>query len=696
MDRMAECNISEVLEAIKQADPENNIVSNNIDQDLNLIYPSQNQNQNMMNNYTPPGYNGKIPTGIVEIIEQPASKALRFRYKCEGRSAGSIPGVHSTPDVKTFPTIRIAGYKGKAICVVSCVTKDPPYRPHPHSLVGKENCRKGVCTVQFPQDTMTITFDKLGVQCVKKKEIEEALRVREEIRVDPFKTGFDHKKNPSSIDLNVIRLCFQVFVMNKEGKFNRGLAPVVSEPIYDKKANSDLMICKMSHCSASVHGGTEMIILCERVNKDDIQIVFYEESNGKVIWEGLGDFTPPQVHKQVGISFRTPAYHDPMIDRTVHAYVQLRRPSDGMTSESIQFNFLPSGRPGNLYSLRRALARKSFNNDTVSNDVTFNNNINVNRYLMDINLESKVRQSPLRPSQKCTLENRASQTSCTNLNNENTIGPDFNKAQNEWLDCNDVNRWVEQSQEAIVKLPCADELETASLNNSAADQCLDELLSQVVELDKIYEDTQAKLMNDQHEAMEIQSDVRDDQTYTSLQLAMKNPLWVNQEVAPSQEPFNKEQTPPTPPLPRRDAENKVPPLPPKRIRKTPSMPVLTNQMFYAPNKTLPSSPKLVTKPGLFSKLFSRKPKKDASYPNNGLTGITNNTIRCESMPPVRAMARLDGDETPPYGAELTDVEHYALYTAMAPRATDSEFDEMSFYYSPVEGGKILLEAKQTG
>ncbi|CAB0031727.1 unnamed protein product [Trichogramma brassicae] len=442
------------------------------------------------------------------------------------------------------------------------------------------------------------------------------------------------------------------------------------------------------------------IILKNLKNEDLFNICLAAEIQRNIDLKRLRDFIKTLVDVllviKVGISFRTPAYHDPMIDRTVHAYVQLRRPSDGMTSESIQFNFLPSGRPGNLYSLRRALARKSFNNDIVSDDVTFNNNINVNRYLMDINLESKVRLSPLRPSQKCTLENRASQTSCTNLNNENTIVPDFNKAQNEWLDCNDVNRWVEQSQEAIVKLPCADELETASLSNSAADQCLDELLSQVVELDKIYEDTQAKLMNDQHEAMEIQSDVRDDQTYTSLQLAMKNPLWVNQEAAPSQEPFNKEQTPPTPPLPRRDVENKVPPLPPKRIRKTPSMPVLTNQMFYAPNKTLPSSPKLVTKPGLFSKLFSRKPKKDASYPNNGLTGIANNTIRCESMPPVRAMARLDGDETPPYGAELTDVEHYALYTAMAPRATDSEFDEMSFYYSPVEGGKILLEAKQTG
>lgn len=44
----------------------------------------------------------------VEIIEQPASKALRFRYECEGRSAGSIPGVNSTPENKTFPSIRVS------------------------------------------------------------------------------------------------------------------------------------------------------------------------------------------------------------------------------------------------------------------------------------------------------------------------------------------------------------------------------------------------------------------------------------------------------------------------------------------------------------------------------------------------------------------------------------------------------------
>lgn len=64
----------------------------------------------------------------VKIIEQPASKALRFRYECEGRSAGSIPGVSSSPENKTFPTIQIVGYRGRAVVVVSCVTKDAPHR----------------------------------------------------------------------------------------------------------------------------------------------------------------------------------------------------------------------------------------------------------------------------------------------------------------------------------------------------------------------------------------------------------------------------------------------------------------------------------------------------------------------------------------------------------------------------------------
>lgn len=64
----------------------------------------------------------------VEITEQPAPKAIRFRYECEGRSAGSIPGVRSTQENKTFPSIRVVNYVGRAVVVVSCVTKDQPFK----------------------------------------------------------------------------------------------------------------------------------------------------------------------------------------------------------------------------------------------------------------------------------------------------------------------------------------------------------------------------------------------------------------------------------------------------------------------------------------------------------------------------------------------------------------------------------------
>ena len=43
----------------------------------------------------------------VELVEQPKQRGLRFRYQCEGRSAGSIPGDTSSTEKKTFPTIKV-------------------------------------------------------------------------------------------------------------------------------------------------------------------------------------------------------------------------------------------------------------------------------------------------------------------------------------------------------------------------------------------------------------------------------------------------------------------------------------------------------------------------------------------------------------------------------------------------------------
>ncbi|XP_019550742.2 embryonic polarity protein dorsal-like [Aedes albopictus] len=299
----------------------------------------------------------------IVITEQPQSKALRFRYECEGRSAGSIPGVSSTAEQKTFPTIEIRGYTGRVVVVVSCVTKDPPYRPHPHNLVGKEGCKKGVCTVEINNSSMSYTFSNLGIQCVKKKDIKDALQLREEIRVDPFKTGYGHGKQPASIDLNAVRLCFQAFLEGQQrGHFTNPLVPVVSDIIYDKKAMSELVICKLSHVAATMAGGKEVILLCEKVVKEDIAVRFYEEQQGKIVWEDHGEFPHSNVHKQVAISFRTPRYRSLDVEHSVMVHIQLKRPSDGATSEPVPFELIPVD--GDNYCKKRK--RSQFNSSEIT------------------------------------------------------------------------------------------------------------------------------------------------------------------------------------------------------------------------------------------------------------------------------------------------------------------------------------------
>ncbi|XP_018403565.1 PREDICTED: embryonic polarity protein dorsal-like [Cyphomyrmex costatus] len=758
----------------------------------------------------------------VEILEQPASKALRFRYECEGRSAGSIPGVNSTPENKTFPSIRIVGYKGRAMVVVSCVTKDAPYRPHPHNLVGKEVCKQGVCTVEIPSGNMVVTFSNLGIQCVKKKDIEEALKMRQELRVDPFRTGFEHKRHPTNIDLNAVRLCFQVFLEgSQKGKFNKPLAPIVSDPIYDKKAMSDLVICKLSHCSAPVAGGINMILLCEKVAKEDIQVRFFEERDGQLIWEGYGDFQPTHVHKQTAIAFRTPSYRTQEVEQPVQAFIQLRRPSDGATSEPLPFQMLPlgTGRPA-FWSLRKAFARKKteystftkilsaetalfdnvapkfsrnideFNNNDL-NTKKLNSKISALRALNDLyNVKNHVdlcngdlkalinsAQNVEQPAKSAVLNYENNETIIPGINAESNreisklyiLGDsnvennafnseykerivdatpcvksnaqengtsvlksvDNSKDRSDWFDF-EIGKWVQKGQVCLKEK----NNETEFKNETGGDsRPFNEFLSQVAELDQIYADTHNKLVQAVAEtkvnSQMMDIDVCDNQTYTSLQMAMKNPVELfditddrkYEDVAVPTQDAEVPVASPTLTIKRdvmHESEERLPPLPPKRIRKMPSMPLLprpisaqtlTTSLTKAPNKDLPSLPGTLSKnarQGLFSKLFAKKIKKDKcldlsrdndpslniSYlSRTSVQDVVQSQIPRPSMTSVKSL-KLNDDE-PPYGVDLTEAEHYALYTTMAPRATASEFDEMSFYYSLVEDGKILTETKET-
>ncbi|XP_030763617.1 embryonic polarity protein dorsal-like [Sitophilus oryzae] len=291
----------------------------------------------------------------VRIIEQPASKALRFRYECESRFAGSIPGASSTPEYKTYPEIEVVGYKGKAVVVVFCVMKDPPYTVHPHNLVGKEGCKNGFCTLPIPADTMRVRFSKLAIQCVKKKDIKSSLKLKEKYNVDYFRQHFAPQNELSSIDLNAVRLCFQVLIEgDTPGKYRYPLTPVVSNIIYDKKAVSDLTIVKLSSRVGYVDIPKNIILVCDKVAKDDIEIHFFEMKNDEIVWSAKADFLQHQVHKHHAIWFKTPRYKTLDVTESVKVFIQLYRPSDQATSEPLPFELLPANSVDDHFKRKRA------------------------------------------------------------------------------------------------------------------------------------------------------------------------------------------------------------------------------------------------------------------------------------------------------------------------------------------------------
>lgn len=514
------------------------------------------------------------------------------------------------------------------------------------------------------------------------------------------------------------------------------------------------------------------------------------------------------------------------VEQPVQVYIQLKRPSDGATSEPFPFLMLPlgAGRPA-FWSLRKAFARKKtdytsfgkilateptlFSNVTPkfprnideynNNDFDtkkWNNKISALRALNDLynvkntldsyNGSMEINQNIAQNidhakntiidyrnndlsinEEKRTIENEQlnrmyksypnyidKETKDMNLEiltrpKSNTVenacvlkNTEIFKDKSDWFDYSEVSKWVQKGQICLKEKE--NEIDFKIEVTEDCNKSFNDLLTQVAELDQIYADTHAKLVqaafeqNTTDQSMDI--DVCDNQTYTSLQMAMKNPIEFTdlsnerkyEDVCVLKTDTN--QSCPSPPVTTKrdgtqETEERLPPLPPKRIRKMPSMPLLPrpischttpDSFIEAPNKTLPSLPSTLTKnskQGLFSKLFAKKVKKDkdtilnvSKETTQSLTTTgnisyltTNNTSNNSQLQIPRASIvsttsvkslRLEGDETPPYGMELTEAEHYALYTAMAPHATASEFDEMSFYYSPVEDGKIYSEKKE--
>ncbi|XP_044059971.1 transcription factor RelB isoform X2 [Siniperca chuatsi] len=290
------------------------------------------------------------------VVEEPKERGMRFRYECEGRSAGSILGTSSTETSKTQPAIEIQGpidNLKRVTVTASLVTKDLPHRPHPHCLVGKD-CPNGsgICVVTLnPHSSRRHSFANLGIQCVRRKELDVSLQKRRSQNIDPFQTG--HSKGIEDMDMNAVRLCFQCELEWEDGRKDC-LSPVVSNPIYDKKATttSQLKISCLNLDRGSCTGKTEIYMLCDKVQKDDIEIIFRRGS-----WKARGEFAQTDVHRQIAIVFKTPPYQDQNITEEVEVSVALRRLSDQMESEPVTFTYLPHN--PDPYEVKRKIKIKS-------------------------------------------------------------------------------------------------------------------------------------------------------------------------------------------------------------------------------------------------------------------------------------------------------------------------------------------------
>ncbi|RUS85575.1 hypothetical protein EGW08_006658 [Elysia chlorotica] len=291
----------------------------------------------------------------VVITEQPQQRGFRFRYACEGGSHGGLQGTRSERSRKSYPTIKVENYTGALKVVVSLVTDEKTPRPHAHKLVGT-NCKNGYCSVEIKANSEPISFPNICISHVTRRNLIDVLTERflDRIKLNRRLSGTnlnpdqtiseDQSKN---MQLNVVCLSFEVYLGSPDGSFGKMLPAVVSQPIFDSKSPgaSALKICRMDKYGGCCSGNEEVFLLCEKVQKDDIQVRFVEQNeDGGVEWEAYGNFGPLDVHRQYAIVFKTPAYWNTNIDKAVNVLIMLQRKSDKEVSEPKAFTYFPQNR----------------------------------------------------------------------------------------------------------------------------------------------------------------------------------------------------------------------------------------------------------------------------------------------------------------------------------------------------------------
>lgn len=392
----------------------------------------------------------------------------------------------------------------------------------------------------------------------------------------------------------------------------------------------------------------------------------------------------------------------------VKVFIQLRRPSDGATSEPLPFLFTPDDSGKLAFWLLRALKP---NFDALA------------KILVDMN----------HPLTQEILALRRSKSPVTNVNidemvvavtqnkhfcHSNVISEDESededeeeeKFSNESTD-KDEKDTNESGNHAVSE---ADLRSTSFEKEKSLQDAIDDLSTvtpdKLSELGLVFSEAEEEPLVNENLYMqtppfaeekllpmvkeepvvksEISSGVETYRLHSSLHMAIKNTIKIPERITFASKSnktllqlYEPMAPPPRPPTASKPSFEKVisslnvgneplPPLPPKRVKRNSFL-----------NQSLPALPQKESKMALFQKLFSKKKK---SKSNRAVDSNKNDDVSHQSY---RSLA----DYPPSNGFSddyLTEAENYALYTSVAPRATDSEFDENSCYYSPVEAEPV--------
>ncbi|XP_054920969.1 nuclear factor NF-kappa-B p100 subunit isoform X6 [Dermacentor andersoni] len=330
---------------------------------LRSFQPNQPQHQNIgmpiCTNYEEQSLHMAGGVRLV-ILEQPM-KETRYRYKSESGSHGPLIGESSTQQRKTYPTVKLENYNTQLPHRIkaSLVTAEDTARPHVHRITMRGRDDEDCCFVTV-RENGTAMFPSMSIVFQQKKTVADILYRRKIESLQPSQEEqrqlqTEAKREAAELNLNLVRICFTAECC-EEGVW-KPLCVAYSNPVANSKAGK-LRITKVNRNSGSCKGGDEVWILCEKINKKDIQIKFFEENEEtkERTWEAAATFQESDVHYQVAIVFKTPPYRNTNLQHQVAVKFQLIRKSDNDCSEPFEFTYLPCGPSGTSAPLNAVLA----------------------------------------------------------------------------------------------------------------------------------------------------------------------------------------------------------------------------------------------------------------------------------------------------------------------------------------------------